>query len=249
MKHKKVIYQSADTELHGHLVYNPDIKGPRPAVLVAHAWKGQDDFARHKAEQLAELGYVGFAVDVYGQGKQVETGEDALSLMSPLFLDRKLLRDRIMSAHHAVFQQDMVDKTKIGAIGFCFGGLTVIELLRSGVNLNGVVSFHGVLGNALGEEKANIAPNAEKLKGSLLILHGHEDPLVTQEDITAIQSEFTEAGVDWQMHIYGHTVHAFTNPQANDPGIGLVYNKETCYRSWQTMINFFKEVFGENNEN
>jgi dienelactone hydrolase len=243
MHSETIEYRCGGITLKGHLVYDPDVKVKRPAVIVAHAWRGQNDFARQKAFALAELGYIGFASDVYGNGICVNTDEESYNLMIPLFVDRSLLRERIKAAFDVLKQHPLVEPAFIGAIGFCFGGLTVIELLRSGADVSGVVSFHGVLGKEVGENKAKLEPNAEKINGSILILHGHDDPWVSEEDILAVQQEFTQAGVDWQMHIYGHAMHGFTNPELHDVKTGLVFNPKANFRSWQAMCNFFDEVF------
>lgn len=243
MLEEKVAYTAGKTSCQGFLAYDSSFKEKRPAVLVAHAWMGQDDFARQKARHLAKLGYVGFAADIYGNGVSVTTPEEAEKLMSPLFMDRRLLRERIVGAYEALKSLSPVDDNRMGAMGFCFGGLTVIELLRSGVSLRGVVSFHGVLGDARGGVKAQTVPIASPISGALLILHGHDDPLVSPEDIRRIQAEMTEAEVDWQMHIYGHTVHAFTNPAVTDAKTGFAFNSKANFRSWQSMRNFFEEQF------
>lgn len=216
----------------------------RPAILIAHAWMGQDQFVRHKADALAELGYVAFAADVYGEGKTASNTEEAKQLMVPLFEDRALLQKRICAAYEVVRQHPAVDPAKIGAIGFCFGGLTVIELLRSGIDVKGVVSFHGVLGNKMGNIQAKTVPIAKSIKGSLLILHGYEDPLVSPQDISNMQKELSDAKVDWQMNIYSHTSHAFTNPEAHDKENGLVFQALSSERAWWAMIHFFSERFG-----
>lgn len=242
MQTRTVSYSADDVEFSGHLVYDPQITKKRPAVLVAHAWMGQDSFARKKAAALAQMGYVGFAADVYGHGKAVSTKEEAAALMRPLFANRKALQQRIIAAYRTLQEQPEVDPHRIGAIGFCFGGLTVIELFRSGVDLKGVVTFHGTLGNTMNGIHAQTTPMASNIHGSILILHGHDDPLVSLQDIVHIQKELTEAHVDWQMHIYGHTQHAFTNPEADDPSVGLKFNAQANARSWQSMTNFFKEI-------
>lgn len=240
---ENIDYKCNGTTLKGCLVYKGEATAKRPAVIVAHAWRGQDEFARQKARDLAELGYVGFAADLYGDGVCVTSDEEALKLMLPFFLDRSLLRERITAAFDAIKNHPLVDPAAIGAIGFCFGGLTVIELLRSGVDVCGVVSFHGLLGDTLRENVATLAPLAKKIEGSLLILHGHDDPLVSPEDIRNIQEEFTRAHVDWQMNIYGHAVHAFTNPEAADIKNGFAFEGNANRRSWLAMSNFFEEIF------
>jgi dienelactone hydrolase len=247
MKHEKITYQIDGKAYHGYWAFptgeDPTVQR-RPAIIVAHAWMGQDQFARHKAEALAELGYMGFAADVYGEGRTASSPEEAQRLMMALFQDRALLQKRICAAFDVVRQHPGVDHSRVGAIGFCFGGLTVIELLRSGADVKGVVSFHGVLGNKIGNREAKTVPIAKSIKGSLLILHGYEDPLVSLEDITNMQRELNDAKVDWQMNIYGHTSHAFTNPEAHDKEHGLVFQPLSSERAWWSMIHFFCERFG-----
>lgn len=245
MHSQTVQYSDGETKFKGFLVYNDKIKSQRPAIIIAHAWHGQDQFVREKAKALAELGYVGFAADVYGDGKSVETNEEAQALMLPLFLDRQKLQNRIKAAYQLLKEHPLVDPSAIGGIGFCFGGLTIIELFRSGVDVKGVVSFHGVLGNVIQEAKAKTVPIAKNIKGSILVMHGYNDPLVSQQDIHHFEEEMTQANVDWQMHIYGHTYHAFTNPQAHDTKLGLFYNAVADKRSWLTMRNFFEEIFNK----
>lgn len=226
----------------GYIVYEKvDTGKKRPGVLVAHAWRGQDEFARDKAKALARLGYVGFAVDLYGDGNCAESDAEAAALMKPLFIERRELRKRIVGAYQALRNHPVIDENKIAAIGFCFGGLAVIELLRSGENLRGVVSFHGILGSHLGALRAELEPS-EFPKGALLLLHGYKDPLVSSEDLTNIQKEFTDANVDWQLQIYGRASHAFTNPDANDEGSGLIYNAGAERRSLKSMENFLTEI-------
>jgi dienelactone hydrolase len=221
----------------------PNTKGKSPCVIVAHAWMGQDDFAKNKAKELSSLGYVGFAADLYGGGAVVSTKQEALSLMLPLFLNRRELRRRIVAAVDAAKKDPLVDPKRIGAIGFCFGGLTVLELLRSGIDIRGVVSFHGVLANALEQNAATLEPNNKNIAGSCLILHGFDDPMMTEKDLFSIQKELTTMNIDWQMHVFGKTMHAFTNPEANEPTSGLLYNPTAEKRSWNMMKEFFKEVF------
>ncbi len=228
----------------GHLAAPAEAKkAKKPGIVIAHAWRGQDDLTRRTAKELAEIGYVALAADIYGDGQTATTDEQATQLMMPLFIDRTLLRERINAAVDALKKHPLVDATNVAAIGFCFGGLTVIELLRSGADVRGVVSFHGVLGNAMGDNVAKTAPLAKKMHGALLMLHGNDDPLVSATDFDAIRKEFTKANVDWQMNIYGHTVHAFTNPAVHDVKGGLAYNEKAAARSWIAMQNFLNEIF------
>lgn len=239
MRREIVSYQIDGKEHRAVVVYDETIQKALPCVLVAHAWRGQDDFAREKAESLAKLGYVGVALDIYGEAIEVKTSEEAASLMQPLFYNRRELQKRMKAGFDAIKVHPKVDSSRIGGIGLCFGGLAIIELLRSGADIRGVVSFHAILGN----KNAEIVPIAEGIKGSVLMLHGACDPLVTHEDIQMTQDEFEKAGVDWQMHIYGHTYHAFTVPEASDKAIGLMYNPVSDQRSWQSMEHFFEKLF------
>lgn len=242
MQETKIYYSAGSQELHGLLVVDNTSTSKKPGVLVAHAWKGQDDFAREKARDLAKQGYIVLAVDLYGEGTRATSNEEALALMSPLFIDRLELQSRILAGYEIIKRHPMVDPKRIGAVGFCFGGLTVIELLRSGADVRGVVSFHGVLGDTLGELKAKPGVRKEEINSAILILHGNDDPLVSSQDLAHLELELTRANVDWQLNVYGHTLHAFTNPEAHQSSLGLLYNKRSAARAWLAMQNFFNEV-------
>lgn len=189
------------------------------------------------------MGYIAFAADVYGVSAPVKTDEEAAKLMKPLFSDRKKLQTRIQAAFQVLADHPLVDRTRIGAIGFCFGGLTVIELLRSGCPVRAVVSFHGVLTNRLGDTLAKTVPIASNIKGSLLLLNGHDDPLFSKADIALLEDELTQAKVDWTLVDYGHTSHAFTNPEARSPESGMLYNERSARRAWAAMRQFFTDAF------
>jgi len=208
----------------------------RPLVLIFHPWRGRDEFVCQKAEELANLGYVGFAVDLYGKGVLGKNDAECSILMNPLVENRKLLRERVELVYETARKLDEVDPQNIGAIGFCFGGLCALDLARSGKDLKGVLTFHGLLTPPEKLPQKKILPK-------LLILHGHDDPLVSKEEIQNVQEEMTQNKVDWQMHIYGHTTHAFTNPLAKDVSSGMVYNPISAKRSWREMKDFFSEVF------
>lgn len=244
MKTTNVEYPAKNCLSKGFLAYDNNRTEKRPGVLVAHTWWGCNQFVKDRAIELGNLGYVALAIDLYGDGKVAANPEEAASLMMPLFLDRKLLQDRLLSAFEFLKAHPLVDSDKIGAIGFCFGGLSVIELLRTGSNIAAVVSFHGVLGDAMGQMHATAGIRNKKINGSLLVLHGHNDPLVSSDDIANLEKEMTKNGADWQINIYGNTSHAFMNEEMQDPENGLVYNPKTAKRAWLSMINFFKEIFG-----
>lgn len=241
MERQKFDYKIDGKIFCGEFVFDASKSQKRPGILVVHTWKGRDHFTREKSEELAKLGYIAFAADLYGEGVEASSNEEASELMTPLFKDRRLLRKRITESYKALTGHPLVVKEKTGAIGFCFGGLACIELLRSGEPLSAIATFHAVIGDTLHGMKAKLEPNAEKLKAAMLLLHGHEDPLVTAKDLSSFEDELTKAKVDWQFNIYGHTVHAFTNPQANDEA--LRYSEKASQRAWLAMKNFFEEHF------
>ncbi len=231
-----VAYKDDDVVLEAYIAFDDAIKGMRPAVLVSHAWSGREGFVAEKARKLAEMGYVGFALDMYGQGIRGASVDENTALMQPFIDDRAMLQKRIVAAFYAVRQLPWVDQNHIAAIGFCFGGLCVLDLARSGLDLKGVVSFHGLLSPPENLEQKSI-------KAKVLVLHGNDDPMVPVDHVIALQQELTTAGVDWQIHTFGQTMHAFTNPVANDPEFGTVYQADADRRSWQLMQNFLSEIF------
>lgn len=229
-------YYEGKTKLIGYYTFDDSFSGKRPVVLVAHDWSGCNDFSRNKAEMLAGLGYVGFSIDMYGDGKLGDTKEEKMALIQPLLDDRALLAKRINAAAVTVKTLNFVDSSRMGAIGFCFGGLCVLDLARSGADVSGVVSFHGLLfppAHSL----------SQSIKAKILVLHGHDDPMVPVEQVNIFETEMTNGHVDWQLNVYSQTMHAFTNPMANDPDFGTVYNPISDSRSWIAMKNFFLEMF------
>ncbi len=208
----------------------------RPGVLVFHDWSGRNAFASEQAKALANLGYVGFAADLYGDGQVGQTLEEKQALMTPLIENRSLLLGRILAAFQALKSLPQVDTDHIAAIGFCFGGLCALDLARSGENLSGVVSFHGLLNR---DESTAIHPITAKL----LVLHGYDDPMVPPEQVHTFCEEMTQAKADWQLHTYGQTSHAFTNPEANDPKLGTKYNSTSATHAFTAMEHFLKNLF------
>lgn len=235
MKTKLVEYKDGDTLLEGYLAWD-ESQGKRPVVLVAHDWTGRRELACQAAEKLVPLGYAGFALDMYGKGvfgKEADVEGNA-ALMGPFATDRALLRRRINAALAAVRSLSEVDGSKVAAMGYCFGGMCVLELARSGADVKGVISVHGIFG------PGSVA-NA-KMTCKVLCLHGHDDPMVPPEQVLAFEKEMTAAGVDWQVHVYGGTMHAFTNPAANNPGFGTVYNPVADRRATESIRDFLAEV-------
>lgn len=235
MQTETLIYSEGDQELEGTLVFDESSTAKRPGVLVSHAWGGANEFTAAKAQALSQLGYVGLALDVYGVGRRGSNPEENMSLMQPFLDDRRLLRRRMTAALAALRGHHLVDTKRVAAIGFCFGGLCVLDLARSGADVRGVVSFHGLLAPATGLK-------TEPIQAKVLALHGHEDPLVSDEELQAFTGEMTSAGADWQLHQYGSTMHAFTNPAASDPASGMQYSQTAERRSWASMESFLQEV-------
>jgi len=230
-----VEYEHQGTLLEGFLAYDDSRGKPASGVMISHAWAGRDGFACDKARKMAELGYVGFALDLYGKGVLGSGPDENAKLMTPFLQDRGLLQSRMLAALATFKSLPEVDNDRIAAMGFCFGGLCVLDLARLGTDIQGVISVHGLFvppGNTQGN----------KFKTKVLVLHGNDDPMVPVDAVVALENELTEAGADWQIHVYGNTVHAFTNPHANDPGRGTVYNKNADRRSWITIRNFLEEV-------
>lgn len=235
IKERPVEYRHDGVLLEGMLAYDDAAKSRRPGVLISHAWAGRSGFECEKARALAKLGYAGFALDLYGKGVLGKGPDENMKLMQPFMQDRGKLQDRLKSALSAFQSQPEVDKSRIVAMGFCFGGLCALDMARSGADVRGVVSMHGLFtppGNTKGK----------KIKAKVLALHGNDDPMVPVAQVEDFEKELTEAGADWQIHVYGNTMHAFTNPEANEPARGTVYNAAADRRSWKALINFLEEV-------
>ena len=209
----------------------------KPCVMIAHAWGGQSDFERNKAKELAKLGYVGFALDNYGNGKTGSSMEENSKLLQPFLDDRATLLGRLLAGLSAAEKHPMVDPTKIAIMGFCFGGLCSLDLARSSdERLKGAISFHGLFDPPkLGKQKT--------ITAKVLVLHGYDDPMAKPDSMIGLAKELTDAKADWQLHAYGGTVHAFTDPNANMPDNGILYNKAAAHRSWASLINFLDELF------
>jgi len=234
---RSIDYVDGDTVLEGLLAWDDAIDGPRPGIMVAHAWAGRSEFEDNKAIALAKLGYTGFALNLYGKGVLGTSTEENAGLMQPFLDDRAMLQQRLLLSLNTMREQPEVDASKTAAIGFCFGGLCVLDVARTGEDLDGVVSFHGLFA-----APGNTAGNS--IKAKILALHGWNDPMATPDTVVALGEELTGMGADWQLHAYGNTMHAFTNPEANDPDFGTVYSDTADRRSWLAMQNFLAELFG-----
>ncbi len=234
---ENVEYQHGGITLQGYLAYDASNSEKRPGILIIHEWWGHNDYAQMRARQLAELGYVAFALDMYGKGVLTPDPKKASELAGSFYTDRKLMQERAGSGLEILKKQKVTDSNRLAVIGFCFGGTCALELARSGADIDGVVSFHGGLNTPHPEDAKNI-------KGSILALHGADDPYVKSEEVRAFQEEMRNAGVDWQMNYYGDAVHSYTNPAAGqDKSSGAAYNEKAATRSWEAMQIFFDEIF------
>ncbi|OGT60564.1 MAG: carboxymethylenebutenolidase [Gammaproteobacteria bacterium RIFCSPHIGHO2_12_FULL_43_28] len=236
LQQKYIDYHDGEHLLEAYMAFDDRTTTPKPAVIVVHDWSGKNEFARKKADELAELGYIGFACDMFGKGVLGTTKEEKSALIQPLLQDRQRLQQRMLAAVNTLLEFNQVDKEKIGAIGFCFGGLCVLDLARTGTDIKGVVSFHGLFSPPENHKH-------QLIKAKVLALHGYDDPMGTPDQVMSFATEMTKAKADWQIHMYGNTMHAFTNPEANDPSFGTVYDKKADIRSWIAMKDFFGEVF------
>ena len=236
IKTRPVGYREGDHEFEGMLAWDDSIDGPRPGVLVAHTIRGRSPFEEGKARRLAEMGFAGFAIDTYGKDSIGSDIEACRAMMESLKDDRVLLQRRLLQAVAALRNQDEVDAARVAAIGYCFGGLCVLDIARTGEPLAGVVSFHGLF-----DPPGNTADN--RIKARILALHGWDDPLATPGQAVALTQELTSMGADWQLHCYGNVRHAFTNPAADTSTGVTVYNDAADRRSWAAAEFFLSELF------
>jgi len=233
---RTVDYCDGEEVFEGLLAWDDKARSPCPGVLVAHTIRGRTEFENDKARELAELGYVAFAIDVYGKDRIGSDLEDCRALMDALKADRPLLQQRLGVALNALREQPEVDESKLAAIGFCFGGLCALDIARTGEDVAGVVSFHGLF-----DAPGNTAGN--DIKAKILALHGWDDPLASPETVLELAAELSESGADWQLHGYGNVRHAFTNPSADASSGVTIYNAGADRRSWLAMQNFLTELF------
>ena len=239
LRTQTVEYRDGDALLEGYLAYDDAVKTKRPGVMVVHEWWGLNQYIKKRTEELAKLGYVAFAADMYGKGINTNNPQKAGELSGVFTKNRKLMRSRALEGLKVLKDNPLADPGRIVAIGYCFGGTTVLELARSGADISGVASFHGGLDTPDPSDAKNI-------KGSVLVLQGANDPFNPPEKVDAFQDEMRKANVDWQMNIYGGAEHSFTNPDADSFGIkGVAYNAKADKRSWEALKIFFKEMFKE----
>jgi dienelactone hydrolase len=234
---KTIDYEQGGEKLKGYLAYDDAKAGPRPGVLVVHEWWGLNDYIRHRAEELARMGYVAFAADMYGDARVTRDPKEAQAWMTAAVQAPGLLAARSKAGLDILRRQPQTDKSHLAAIGFCFGGGTVLQLAYSGEPLDGVVTFHGSLAPP-------DATQAKQIKASIVILQGAEDGFVKPETLDAVRKSLDGAKVDWYMVSYANAVHAFSNPDADSYHLpGIAYNEKAAKRSWEEMQRFFNEKF------
>jgi dienelactone hydrolase len=235
-----VQYKVGDTTFKGYLAYDNRSKKKRPGILVVHEWWGQNEYARTRARDLAKLGYVALSLDMYGDGKVASHPKEAGAFAGQVKQNMPAAKERFLAARKVLIEHSLTDPNRIGAVGYCFGGGIVLEMARMGVDLDGVVSFHGSLGTANPARKGEV-------KAKVLVLHGASDPFVKPEQIQAFKKEMSNAGVDYRFIEYPNAKHAFTNPAATENGkkfgIPLEYNKSADRKSWKEMKKFLKKIF------
>jgi dienelactone hydrolase len=237
---KAVEYSAQGVVMKGYLAYDENIKGKRPGVLVIHEWWGLNDYARKRARMLAELGYTGLAVDMYGEGKEAIHPDDAGKFSSELMKNFDVAKIRFIAAMDFLKQQATIDPTRIAAIGYCFGGGVVLNMARQGIDLKGVASFHGSLNAVKPAQVGNV-------KAKILVLHGGDDKFIPTEQIEAFKQEMKSAGAYFQFISYPGAVHSFTNPEADALGkkfnMAIAYNADADLKSWDELKKFLSTIF------
>jgi dienelactone hydrolase len=234
-----VEYKHGDVVCQGYLSYDSARQGPRPAVLIVHDWLGCTDHQKEQAEQLAALGYVALAADVYGKGVRPANADEARVQATKFYADRGLLRARVRAGLDFLAGRPQADPARLAVLGYCFGGAGALELARSGAPLKAVVTFHGSLATPTPADAKNIT-------AKVLVLHGADDPFVKQDEVKGFMDEMRAANVDWQLVQYSGAVHSFTDKRSGtDNSKGAAYNDAAARRSWRAMRDFLEETLGK----
>ncbi len=232
-----VDYKDGDVQLQGYIAFDKAVQGKRPTVLVVHEWKGHGDYVRRRADQLAKLGYLAFAIDMYGKGVFAKDHEEAGKLAGVYFGDRPQMRARAKAAYDLIAKHELCDVKKVAAMGYCFGGTTSIEMGRAGFDLKGIASFHGNLSSA-------DPADAKNIKAKVIVFHGADDKFIPEAQIKSFHDEMRGAKIDYQFVSFGGAVHSFTVKEAgDDPSKGMAYNEAAERRSWEMLKLFLAECF------
>lgn len=233
MKTALIPYADQKTPLEAFVAY-PSQEN-RPLVILCHTWRGRDEFICDKAKQLAELGFVSFALDVYGQGILGNSIEENTALKKPFLEDRALLQQRLQCGIDTARALAHINASRIAVLGYGFGGLCALDLARTQEDLKGAISIYGHF-DPLPDHYTH------QIKAKVLILHGYNDPISPMRELQAFQHEMDEANIDWQTHLYSNSLHAFANPSANAPALGILYNPLSARRALEEMKRFLIEV-------
>lgn len=237
---KTVEYTADSVTLKGYLAYNNSLSGKRPGVIIVHEWWGVTDYPKKRAEMLAKLGYVALAADMFGDGKVADNPTDAQKYAGESMKDMAVLKAKFLAAVEVLKKNEHVDPTRIAAIGYCYGGGVVLNMARAGVDLKGIVSFHGSVATAQPAQKGQV-------KAKILVCNGGADKFVSKKDINSFKQEMKNAGVDFKFISYKGALHAFTNPAATELGkkfnMPIAYNEKGDMGSWREMKKFFKKIF------
>lgn len=239
LKEEEVTYSTDTVTLKGYVVYDENKQGKRPGVLVVHEWWGLGDYERKRANQLAEMGYIAMAVDMYGDGKKADNPQTAMGLVTAFSKNLQLCKTRLDAALSKLKGYPQTDTSNIAAIGYCFGGGVVLKAAKLGADLKGAVSFHGNL--------SGVPPKKELLKAKVLVCHGEADNFVSPQEITAFKKGMDSIGADYTFKTYARATHAFTNPASTETGkkfnMPIEYNASADSASWNDMKTFFGKVF------
>jgi dienelactone hydrolase len=239
VKTKAIEYEANGTKLQGFLAWDDAAKGKRPGVLVVHEWWGHNEHARNQAKKLAQAGYVGFALDMYGKGKLAKHPQDASAFVAEATKDPAVVKARFDAALALLKKQKGVDPEKIAAIGYCFGGSVALGMARAGEDLAAVATFHAAL------KSSQPPPEKGQVKARILVQTGGQDPMIPAEQVQAFQKEMEDAGAQVKVITYPEAKHSFTNPDADKAGMdALKYDADADKKSWAAMLEFFKDVFG-----
>ncbi|MEI8086763.1 MAG: dienelactone hydrolase family protein [Paludibacter sp.] len=238
IKEENITYSVGSTVMKGYIAYNENLKGKRPAVLIVHEWWGLNDYPKTRAKQLAELGYIAMAVDMYGDGKIATNPKEAQALASTFYSNPQLSKSRLDAALAEIKKHKQTDNQNIFAIGYCFGGSVVLNSAKLGSELKGVVSFHGGL--------AGVPANKKLLKAMILVCNGGNDKFVSENDINTFKHQLDSIGANYTFITYPNATHAFTNPASTEVGksfnMPIEYNKKADIDSWNDMLAFFKKT-------
>jgi len=239
IKEENIHYIVNGITYNGFVAYNENLKKKRPAILVVHEWWGLNDYTKMRARQLAELGYIAMAVDLFGDGKNAANPKEAMDLTMPFYKDPQLAKSLLDAAIMKMGEYSQTDKDNIAAIGYCFGGAMILNAAKLGADFKGVVSFHGGL--------KGVPAKKELLKAKIFVCHGSSDKFVSENDVANFKHQLDSIGADYTFKIYPNATHAFTNPNATNIGkefnMPIEYNAEADKESWSDMKTFFEMIF------